>query len=576
MVKARLRNLLPLLVILLLSFFTWRPLLSAGFFTMHDDQQLARLFELDKSLKAGQFPVRWVPDLGFGLGYPLFNFYPPLTYYLGELSHVTLQTGFIDSTKVVWFLAFVGSAVSMYFLSREFFGKAGGVVSALFYLYAPYHAVDAYVRGAQAELFSFVWLPLVLLFSYKSLKEKSLKWSVWTGIVLALLMVTHNLVFLPFLGLFTLWYLAMMLIFNRKSVFRSFIFYLLSFILSFGLTAFFWLPSLAEKQFTLVDSLLIKSLASYKIHFVCPSQLWDSPWGYGGSIAGCVDGLSFKIGKLHVVLSILALGVGLYLWRRNQKISLIILSSLFSLLFSLFMTTNYSRFIWDLIPPLWYLQFPWRFLEFVVLFASFLAGSLVLAIPGRKLQLVFAALAISLLLYPNIKLFTPQTYLPRATDQELTSNRELKWRVSSTSFEYLPKGIATALTKEGAVWVAIDQKFVEEERAKSVVTTGDFSFDFGKFSPAGFSFSGRSQKGATIQVQITNFPGWTVWLDGQSTKILDNNKYKLITIQLPPGSHQVIGKFKNTPVRTLGNIISIMFILATGIYLAYGYKRSQI
>ncbi|MBI3559430.1 hypothetical protein HY085_03460, partial [Candidatus Gottesmanbacteria bacterium] len=267
-----------LVLVLVLSFFAWKPLLTQGFFTIHDNQQIVRLQQLDKSLASGQFPVRWVEDLGFGMGYPLFNFYPPLVYYLGEIFHLGLGLGFVDSIKLVWFVAIVGSGVTMYFLAREFFGKIGGIVSAVFYIYAPYHAIDAYIRGALAELFSFVWLPLILLFSYQ-------KKFLLTAISLAGLMLTHNLIFLPFVGFYLLW--------SRN--FRSLI-------LAMGLTAFFWLPALAEKQFTLVDQLLIKNLASYQIHFICPEQLWYSPWGFGGSVAGCIDGLSFALGKIYFLV----------------------------------------------------------------------------------------------------------------------------------------------------------------------------------------------------------------------------------------------------------------------------------
>jgi hypothetical protein len=36
----------------------------------------------------------------------------------------------------------------MYLLGKEFFKKWGGVVSAIFYVWAPYHSVDVYVRAA--------------------------------------------------------------------------------------------------------------------------------------------------------------------------------------------------------------------------------------------------------------------------------------------------------------------------------------------------------------------------------------------------------------------------------------------
>lgn len=392
-----------LLVIITLSFWAVKPLFNPGFFSHHDDQQVARLYEMDKALTAGQFPVRVVPDLGFGFGYPLFNFYPPLTYYLGEIYHLT-GFGFIDSVKLVWLTAILGSGITMFFLARKYFGNLGGIVSGLFYVYAPYHAIDAYVRGALAELFSFVWLPLILLFSNKP---------IISGIFLGLLMITHNLIFLPFFGFYVLWTR------NVKNI-------IITTAVCFGLTAFFWLPALWEKQFTLVDDLLIKNLALYKIHYVCLPQLWDSLWGYGGSIAGCIDGMSFKLGKLHILASLAGLLIALI---KRSKIH----ASLFMLLtLAVFMTTEYSGFIWDRIPQLWYLQFPWRFLEFAALFSSLLAGSLVVKKP-------IAIILIALLLLFNVKLFVPQTFRD-VTDADLTNDYEIKWRVSSTSFEYLPKG----------------------------------------------------------------------------------------------------------------------------------------
>ena len=462
------KRLLPLAVVVILSFFSWRPLLVFGFFTFHDEQQVARLYEFAKALTARQFPVRWVPDLGFGLGYPLFNIYPPFVYYLGEIFHL-LGFGYINSIKLVWFTALVGSAIAMYFLARKYFGRAGAIVASLFYLYAPYHAIDAYVRGALAELFSFVWLPLILLFANKP---------VISGIFLGLLMITHNLIFLPFVGFYILWSR------NIKNI-------IISMIVAFGLTTFFWLPALWEKQFTLVDDLLIKNLASYKIHFVCLPQLWDSAWGYGGSVAGCIDGMSFKLGKLHILVAFAALVIAII--KRSKIIALCLV--LFAL--SVFMTTEYSSFIWDRIPQLWYLQFPWRFLEFAALFSSLLAGSVVVKKP-------IALILIPLLLFFNAKLFVPQTFT-NVTDADLTSDEEIKWRVSGTSFEYLPAWIPTKINTNGALGVNITKE----------------------------------------QILSNTYPIKDV-----------RSKSKMF----------------NTPVQTIGNLVSLAFILGL---LVYGYKRNK-
>ncbi len=80
-----LKLIFPIIVVVALSYFAIKPLFIPGFFPIHDDTQVARVFEMSKSLKDGMFPVRWVSDLGYGYGYPIFNFYAPLAYYVGAL-----------------------------------------------------------------------------------------------------------------------------------------------------------------------------------------------------------------------------------------------------------------------------------------------------------------------------------------------------------------------------------------------------------------------------------------------------------------------------------------------------------
>src|SRR3990167_10735923 len=105
-------KLLALLLILIGAVIISWPLTKSGLPIIHDDQQVARLFVFDQALKAGQFPIRWVDSLGFGFGYPLFVFYPPLVYILGEIFHL-IGFGFISSTKLVFFLSILGSGLAI-------------------------------------------------------------------------------------------------------------------------------------------------------------------------------------------------------------------------------------------------------------------------------------------------------------------------------------------------------------------------------------------------------------------------------------------------------------------------------
>src|SRR3989344_6412807 len=191
-------NIFAIAIILFFSILVSLPLLKPGLYLMHDDQHVARLFLFDEALKANQFPVRWVDGLGFGFGYPLFVFYPPIVYIVAEIFHL-VGFGFISSVKLTFFFSIFLSGIAMYVLTKEFFGRFAALISALFYMYVPYRALDIYVRGAIAESFSFVWLPLILWSFFKLFETNDRKYALFSGIFLALLMITHNLIFLPFM-----------------------------------------------------------------------------------------------------------------------------------------------------------------------------------------------------------------------------------------------------------------------------------------------------------------------------------------------------------------------------------------
>jgi len=87
-----------LFLLIIPSFFS---LLRPGFYSMQDDLQAFRLHQMHQCLSDFQIPCRWVPDAGFGYGYPQFNFYAPGVYYLGEIIHL-LGIQFIDTVKFLF------------------------------------------------------------------------------------------------------------------------------------------------------------------------------------------------------------------------------------------------------------------------------------------------------------------------------------------------------------------------------------------------------------------------------------------------------------------------------------------
>ena len=394
---------------------------------MHDDTQLVRVQQMALAIKEGQFPVRWVKDLGYGYGYPIFNFYNPLPYYVGSLP-VLLGIDPLTGTKLMFALPIFLGGLGIFVLLTKRYGQSAAILASVLYTYAPYHAVQIYVRGSVAEYWAYAVIPWLLYF----LLRKSLLGS---AISLAALILSHNLtaiMAIPFLGLFIL---VNFFLSKNKLLFlilnSSFL------ILALGLSAFFWLPATVEKNLTNVDAMVEQQFNPLD-HFVHSRQLLYSPWGFGGSSPTEHDGLSFMIGSVHLLLLISA---GVLYIIRHRKLDTIIISSLLLTFVSIFMLLPISRQVWILgFRLLKYIQFPWRYLSFSLIGISILGALTVffLRLKSDLLHLLTGVL-ICITILVNIQYFQPQFKYAETVDQLLTEEK-IKWEYSGRSDEYLPKG----------------------------------------------------------------------------------------------------------------------------------------
>lgn len=87
-----LKNNIHLILLFVLSVPAIAALIPGGFYGASDDLHIAWLNQMHRALMSGQIPPRFVPDLSFGFGYPLFNFVFPLPFYIGEVFHLVVFT----------------------------------------------------------------------------------------------------------------------------------------------------------------------------------------------------------------------------------------------------------------------------------------------------------------------------------------------------------------------------------------------------------------------------------------------------------------------------------------------------
>ncbi len=543
------KHISSLVIILFFSLWTIRPFLSSDFFTMHDDTQVARVIVMGKALRQGQLPVRWITDLGYGYGYPIFNYYAPLPYYVGGFLYA-LGGDAILSTKLMFVAGMLLAAVSMYLFVEMLAGKPAGILSAVLYVYAPYHAVQIFVRGAVGEFWVLVFLPVLAIGFLLASRKKSYA-TLAGGLGLAGIILSHTL-----LGYATAFFLLVFLflysikqIILRNSNLSLLVTHVALLIIGLGLSAFFWLPAISEMGLTNVAA-QIGPTANFRDHFVCLSELWDSPWGYGGSAPGCIDGLSFRVGKMYLLLA----GFSLGFWIVRRKVSEgfgLSLGAAVSII-SLFFMLSASESLWRILPFFSYLQYPWRFLTFEIFGLSLLGGLSIVFFKRLQWLLLFAL--IPLIVGINGKLFVPQ-YTYNKSPHEFEKLEYLRFDASKISDEYLPPAV-------------VRPRSLSEVVSDTIPDTEGIKVDTEIDTDVYLKAFATTERDTTLFIRRAYFPGWEYYVNGK--KVLPEVQSGLPTIPVLPGTNVIELVFTNTPIRTIANAITLITILS--LLFTYGKK----
>ncbi len=512
-----------------------------------------------------QLPCRWVPDLGGLYGYPLFNYYAPLPYYISGI--VFLFSGsFIFASKFLFAAAFLLSYVFMFLLGRKLWGTWGGMVSGILYSFAPYHALDMYVRGAMGELWGLVFFPAVLWGLFRVYEKRSLVNLTILSISFALLVLSHNLSAMIFFGVILL-VLVFLVIFgnlkSRKEKVQLFLYSLLGIGLGFMLSGFYWIPALVEKDLVHVDTTTY-GYFSYTEHFKgLRKVIFDRSWGWGASVrevpGGERDGMSFQIGWIHLFFVSLGL-VAAFMFRKKEKyLSLLILLLFGLMLLSVFMIHPRSEFIWKLFEPLKYLQFPWRFLMLVIFFVSVIGGSVGLLIEKGDYvfrfnkKWLYILLIIPIVLF-NIMYFQPEKFI-QTNDAKLLSGADWDKQIKRSIFDYLPK----SATEPPAELATVRYEVLTP---KPVEVKGFYE------GTNWFTMDVHTDDHTIIRFSQYYFPGWQIYVNKTPVKIDADNNLGLMTITVGAGDFVIEGRLFNTAPRVVGNIISgIGLLVLIGIFV---------
>ncbi len=536
-----------LLLLIFITLPTLLPFFNSKFFYTQDYIFIARLNQMSAALSDGQFPVRWAPDLRFGE--PIFNYYAPLPYYIGALIHL-FGFNFLWVAKILFILSAFFSAVAMYIFASRLFGKKAGILAASLYTYAPYRAVDIYVRGSLSETWAFIFFPLIFYTSFLVSKKRTAVNVCWLALSLVGLFLTHNVTTLMFLPFLLIWWIY--LIIKEKKI--SIVLYLAAAsVLAVGLSAFFLLPSFFERDF-IQTKYLIVGYFNFRAHFVALQQFFSLFWGYGSSLWGPNDGLSFQVGIVNwIILGLAALST--IIFRKDKKLIGLLLVLGFSFLLSVSLQHNKSAFIWEAIPLMAFIQFPWRFLAISVFIVAIIGAAITPYLKQKFIFLYFILIVLSLV--STISYFRPKEYVDDSFFDKFLNKETMRRGVDLTK-DYLPIWVQTTEVEY------FDK--LKVEKGEAVI------LDFQKRSNL-MQGSIDVKSPSLVEVPIAYFPGWEVRANNKLIAELPPSNRGLIRFELPKGTYQIKIELKDTPIRTVGNIISVVSLLLFAI-LIFGSKRA--
>lgn len=516
-----------LLFVLILGFLSVSGLFHAGLFPTHDGEyHVIRFFEFDQTLRAGSWYPVWASDLNFTYGSPLFNYVYPLPNYIASFFHL-FGSSFIDAFKLNFILASIVGAISAYYFGRERFGVWGGVLTSVFYTYAPYHFLDIYIRGSVGEVWALALFPLCLLSLELMIKKPSFVKVVIFAVSYALVIFSHNILavmFSFFAGSYSL-----LVVIKLKDKQKTLLFVVAGFFLGLLLSSVFILPALIEQKY--VVGLKVFNIAD---NFPELFQLLIPSWGSGFSGGNIADQMSFQVGLANLCVIVLTIfGLIFKKIAKTEKLYIVFLLTWFILLF--FLITPYSKQVWSTISPMGYFQFPWRFLSLVILVTALLAGAISVIFKSKIIYIILIVLAVS----------TTYSY----AHAPYFFNRDDAYYTTKSNFIYGTNSIGDVF----------QTKWLPQQKKLPDMSENLFGIKLVSKNAIKQVYTINSIQNQSIRINTAYFPGWTAYLD--SKQIDTENAEGKIRIRVPKGKHTLILYFQDTLIRSLAKVISGLALL---------------
>jgi len=494
------------------------PLIAGGFPQGHDwALELARVAEYAHAFDEGQLPPHWAPNLYGGYGSPVFLFYAPAFVALAAAATPLCGSTATAASLIVVLFSLIGVlALCRLFDAIPGADARGGRIAATVFALHPYLIGDKLLRNANAEFAALCVLPVALTGLARLTREpRRAALAIAAGLALSIL--SHNITALICLALLlggTLW------LCGWRGAGRSWRASAAGIALGLAMAAFVWLPAL-----TLQHAVQLEDLTRGKFDFHGQWKSLVASFGYSKF---------FSAGALTPLALIFATWVGVRRSAAGFAGRRFLLGMLAAALVFVGLQLRASAPLWEWIPQLPLVQFPWRFMGPLALVSAIAVG----IAAGQRLARhsartgAWAELAIFALCsanaWPQLAEYRPLSAAAAKAGAKAIQPQQLRRGVLNVSVldEYLPRGADPAVWKRAA-----------RQGGRAVLSTAP-GVKVGVLEGAlgsRVALRADAPDGVELHVARWYFPEWKAKLDGVPIPI-ERNSSGGIDVQLPaPG-----------------------------------------
>ena len=516
------QDLVLIVIIVAIATLLMLPIFVAGFPSGADIRHHYRWsFYFYEALREGSIYPRWLAGVNRGYGSPVMFYYAPLQFYVVAAFRMVVRDALLAISLTCWLgLALSGS--TMYIFVRSLLTRRAALLASVVYMTSPFVFFDLYRVNALSELWTFVWIPLVLDAVRRIARGEGWRAAAYLALAYGLLLFTH--VPIPFIVTLMLPIYALVLTRDKRRLVQM----MAGLALGVGLSAVFLVSVLFETKYVRIEEALEQRYTD--------AFLFEDP-GAITRILSRADypttaGYAKEANLVVIAVALLFILASVIVWIERKSIERSALNLSIALwviaAVSLLMTTRLSKPLWDNIHRLQYLQSPVRWLVIVTCATSLLtavaASALTTARKWRRivyLSSLLAVIAFNLAVSAHV------------STQERASRDGLETKMAHQDVpEYVP------LWWDGIFHKEFDDSSVLVAGGEAEISPID---DQGSMQ----HYQVHAKTDARLKFRSVYFPGWVARIDDKTVD-LGRSDEGLIQVIVPAGEHYLTLTFEPT------------------------------